>query len=389
MTSYNLSQIDISKVVVDSDYAKELGINVKSFKTNDSMLYMLNYNKEMLENNNFLKNFRSVITDGTNIICFSPPKALTVDELVKNNEEYTIEEFVEGTMINVFHYKGEWMCTTKGVIGAKCKFFRDFTKTYRTLFLEAMTESKLEFSMLDETCCYSFVLQHPENRIVVPFGEMNLVLISKYKCEYCVVSKLEIEKELLNTTIKRPNTEFMFNGNIGDINNWFNSQDFNYKKMGIVINCNGNRAKLWNNNYLHVKKLRGNNPKIQFQYYHLTKDKLIPEFLYYYPEYKIVFKDFKLDLFKYTEKLWRSYRSCYIYKQKPLKNFGKQYRTHMFRIHKLYISELKPENKYTDKKFIIDYVNKLSPAEIMYSINFAYRENKIDEIKVAAINMIE
>ena len=129
--------------------------------------------------------------------------------------------------------------------------------------------------------------------------------------------------------------------------------------------------------------------KIQFQFYHLLKDKLIVQFLRYYPEYKKLFQEFKIDLFGFTEQLWRKYRACYIYREKPLKEFGRQYRTHMFKIHQLYLSDLKSSNKYTDKKFVIYYVNRLSPSELMYSINFTYREKKVDEATVVASKDIE
>ena len=61
----------------------------------------------------------------------------------------------------------------------------------------------------------------------------------------------------------------------------------------------------------------------------------------------------------------------------------------MFKIHQLYLSDLKPDNKYTDKKFIIDYVNKLTPSELMYSINYVYREQKVEEAVVQASKDIE
>ena len=221
---------------------------------------------------------------------------------------------------------------------------------------------------------------------------MSLVLIKKYKCVGYKVEEVNTLEELegLDVIIKKPRVFDKYGLNYTPkIKDVFESEDNSYKMMGIVINCGGNRTKVWNPNYLKVKKLRGNNPKIQFQFYHLLKDKLIVEFLRYYPEYKKLFQEFKIDLFGYTEQLWRKYRACYIYREKPLKEFGKQYRTHMFKIHQLYLTELKREKKHTDKKFVIDYVNKLNPAELMYSINFVYREQKVDEATLVASKDIE
>ena len=151
--------------------------------------------------------------------------------------------------------------------------------------------------------------------------------------------------------------------------------------MGVVIKKNGVRTKIWNPNYLKVKGLRGNNPKIQYQYYHLLKNKKLNEFLNYYPEYKVLFENYKMELYNWTEQLWKNYRSCYIRKENPLMNYLGVFRQHMFKIHQKYLNILKIENRKVDKLFVIKYVNKLDPAQIMYAINFSYRDVKIDQEK--------
>ena len=53
----------------------------------------------------------------------------------------------------------------------------------------------------------------------------------------------------------------------------------------------------------------------------------------------------------------------------------------MFKIHQKYLNVLKMENKKVDKLFVIKYVNNLDPAQIMYAVNFVYRDVKVDEEK--------
>ena len=48
------------------------------------------------------------------------------------------------------------------------------------MFLQACNESNLNFDLLNKKYSYSFVLQHPDNRIVVPFTEMKLYLTNIY-----------------------------------------------------------------------------------------------------------------------------------------------------------------------------------------------------------------
>lgn len=380
------SYYDISKVVDDKDYAISLGLIVKKVGS----LYMIKYDKSQLMNTNVdtLGKFRSCITDGKKIVCYSPDKAYKYLDFVENVDfsSITLEEFVEGTMINLFYYNGEWNCATRGNIGAKCKFFKDYPKTYRILFLEAMEDCNLEFEMLNKEYCYTFILQHPENRIVVPFSEKKLILLSVYKCVEWTVEKLCVEWELQgfdpNVKIDKIKKIENTNNSYSELFENYTSLNEDYKKMGIVIRDGNKRTKIWNPNYLKVKCLRGNNPKIQFQYYNLLKDKKLIEFIFYYPEYKETFDNYKLELFQWTEQLWSNYKRCYIYKQKPLGEFPKQFRSCMYTIHNNYLNTLRPNNKKVDKLYVINYVNNLEAAQLMYFINYTYRVNLVDNEKV-------
>lgn len=394
--SYNLGNYcSFSKVINDKEYANKLGIKVRKTVVSDKNLYMLNYDKSKLNSENIhtLGLFRSVITDGEKIVCFSPPKSLKFLDFKENEEknEVRIENFVEGTMINLFYFENEWNCATKSTIGAKCKFFKDYPKTFRLLFLEAMEESNLEFDMLDKNYCYSFVVQHPENRIVVPFSKKKLFLIDMYFCEKFQIKSVDKQQafsgydENEEPNVHLPKTIdklYDYKGKtFSELFEYFTSLNLDYKTMGVVVKSNGLRTKIWNQNYLKVKCLRGNNPKIQFQYYNLLKDKKLKEFLAFYPEYLNLFDNYKLELFNWTEQLWKNYKACYIRKEKPLREYPKQFRTLMFNIHQKYLNELRPNNKRVDKLVVIQLVNSLEPAQLMYGINYVYRNLTVDEQK--------
>jgi hypothetical protein len=65
-----------------------------------------------------------------------------------------------------------------------------------------------------------------------------------------------------------------------------------------------------------------------------------------------------------------NYISCFVRKEKPLKEYEFEYKTHMYKLHEKYKTELKPNQKAIDKKFVIDYVNALHPAQQMFLINY-------------------
>ena len=52
------------------------------------------------------------------------------------------------------------------------------------MFLECCNHVNLEFDDLDKKFCYSFVIHHPENKIVLPIKDMALYLIECYEINY-------------------------------------------------------------------------------------------------------------------------------------------------------------------------------------------------------------
>ena len=97
--------------------------------------------------------------------------------------ECIAEEYVEGTMINIFYnnFIDDWDLTTRSTIGAKCKFNATTNKTFRYMFLSAMNEMNIDFSDFDKNFCYSFVLKHPDNKMVIPVKNPEIVLVDIFK----------------------------------------------------------------------------------------------------------------------------------------------------------------------------------------------------------------
>ncbi len=97
--------------------------------------------------------------------------------------------------------------------------------------------------------------------------------------------------------------------------------------MGYVYHNNEERIKLRNENYEYVRHLKGNNPKIQYRYYNLRNNNLVKDYLKFFPEDKKEFSDFRNKLHKYTRQLFQCYISCYIKKEKPLKEYDYKFKT--------------------------------------------------------------
>lgn len=353
---------------------------------------IIKYNKKKLNKSNIksLGLFRSIITNEQGkILSFAPPKSLYVDEFINENkvEDCYFEEFIEGTMINAFWDNSieDWNIATKSNIGARCKYgVNSNNKTFRYMFLDAMNHCGLEFNQLNKNYIYSFVVQHPENRIVIPIIQPQLYLIALYEVNnYNLVHKIEniiLDNVKIPKRYKYIDIKDKFGESWQLIRNYFNNDDLDYKTHGIIVyNKIGNRLKIRSKNYEKVKMLKGNTPKLQFHYYYLRQNGLVKDFLTYYPEYKEEFRVLRNTLHNFTEQLYQYYISCYIKKQKKVKEFPYNYKIHMFNLHKIYIEKLMQEKKFVSKQVVIDYINGLHAAKLMYSINHIYNKFKLEE----------
>jgi len=374
---------DLSRLVLDDAYAKSKNIMVK--KQNE--LFVLKYNKYGLneENINSLGLFRSIVTDGSSLLAFSPPKSIYYESFKHANKkkDCIAEQFVEGTMINCFYYKNEWMIATRWDIGANSSFNRDLNFTFRDMFKDAMKMCNLTFAMLDKKYSYSFVLQHPKNRIVVPFTTPHLFLIAKYEMtQQWGAQEIVCKETIQGSKVSLPARYEMVDYSWDDFVHQFASINTPYTVLGIMLkHPSGIRSKVRNGNYEKVRNLKGNSPKIQFQYYNLHQQGRVQEFLQYYPEHSKLFWQFRTELTKWTNELFLCYKQIYIQKTADYKTIPYVFRPHVSALHKIYCFDLRPIKKYINKQIVIQYVNNLPPQRLMYSINYPLRQKEKDDVK--------
>jgi hypothetical protein len=89
----------------------------------------------------------------------------------------TLFPYYDGTMINVYWLDGSWQHSTKGMLDADEAYWTS-SKSFGELFREASGGLPYDIlDSLDRDYCYSFVLQHPDNRIVVLASKPRVVLV--------------------------------------------------------------------------------------------------------------------------------------------------------------------------------------------------------------------
>ena len=400
--SYNLSTIIGFNTLVDTNEncLNILKLNKFQCKTTNSTSSIIRYDKDIL-NMDIISTYglcRSVIlNDKKKVVSFAPPKSLYADTFMKQyaelNETIEAQEFVEGTMINVFFDEsignaGSWEISTRNNVGANNIFFKSTNaKSFRKMFMEAALECNLDINALDRTLCYSFVLQHSENRIVIPFTKPQLYLVAVYhilnepnnvRVEFGDISNYKSYFQDIGTTVRFP--KIYSETSYSELINKYCSMNTSYDIKGVVLynKATGERTKIRNPVYEQVKHLRGNQPKLQYQYLCLRREGKVKDYLKFYPENKKEFSTFRDQLHLFTNTLYSNYKSCYIKKEKPLNEFPKQYSPAMYHLHQYYMDHLRENKLFINNTIVQNHVNNIHPSVLMYYLNYDMRKHIID-----------
>jgi len=424
--SQNTTNIDeeIQKIL------NHLKLTMKHWKTATGMYSIIKYDKRGMgvtyEDYKTIGMLRSVVVDEEGkIVCYSPPKSLYItDELEKhfdannimceitetNTNEWYAEEFVEGTMINLFYSRGAsgeaWEVATKNTIGAKALFYSPKnpkeeieireSDTFRNMFFETCAKIGFNYEELPKDVVYSFVLQHPKNRIVLPITAPTIYLIAVYRITQ-ENDKLEIIQHNRDGFLKNiikcenmkvPKTLSLNEQGVGagaeytfkHFKKEYASMNSAYNMMGVVFYnmVTGERMKLRNPMYEMVKNIRGNEQKLQLQYLTLRHGGRVADYLKSFPEYKGDFSYYRSQVHSFTRNLHQNYLDCFVFKKKPFAEFPPQYKKHMFALNKKYIEELRENKNSVTFNYVVEFVNKLEPGSLLFSLNYVVKQHKTE-----------
>ena len=377
-------------------------VKLSTIKHNDKEYHLIKYNKNNLNKDNVLTTglFRSVIARNGKVLSFAPPKSMETSHFIETYNKCYAEEFVEGTMINLFYDDADadadddeydeknWVITTKSNIGATNSFFTtgrvNEEDTFHYMFLDACKHANLNYKYLPKKYQYSFVLQHPKNRIVLDIKEPTLYLIdvNNIRRSDNLVTRVSLLNKLDNTKVHFPK-RYEFEDLSEFVKEW-KSKDHDYTTMGIVIYCNNgngnrNRTKLRNPKYEYVKVLRGNQPKLEFRFIELWQEKRVQEYLSYFPECNALFDTYWTKLSKFMDATFNNYVGCYMLKRQALKEYPFEHRNHMYALHTIYKEQLRSKNSVVTIPIAVEYFRALPAAKLMFSLNYNRRPVVVSE----------
>ena len=210
----------------------------------------------------------------------------------KLDENMVVLKVLEGTLFRVWWYELEekWYISTHRKIDSKNSRWGE--SPFGKLFFEIISEEELE-NLLDKRLCYSFLMSHPENRLVIPIIE---------KCLYHVAT-FDPEKNLifyggnLSETLTHPNIKYQQKL---ALNSWEEIKEYvdklSWKEVGVMVTFNDNKflpIKILNNKYTTKRELRGNEPNLRMRWLQCLKINSENQLEEMYPEKNEFWKELK------------------------------------------------------------------------------------------------
>jgi hypothetical protein len=283
--------------------------------------------------------YRSAIVSNGKLVCLAPTKSLSrgsfqpyVNTTLSGNDGNSyLTQIVEGTMINLFwdEANNSWEIASRRNIGCNCWYFKrtDGGKpmTFREMFFEALGITSLEnlednvgLEFFNKSCCYSFVLQHPENHLVMKINKPAAYLTYIYRITHedgkSFFRHLRTDRRFGIGRIMYPEDEESLSAAsaAGPVNL------SSFVGTMMINEETGARWTLYNDVYLEYKALRGNNPSLYYQYLTLRKIHKVADFLTHFPQYADEFQRFTEHFGKYKARIHQLYMDVHVLKTRKL-----------------------------------------------------------------------
>jgi hypothetical protein len=347
---------------------------------------------------------RSVLfAENGKMVCFSPSKSHDIDLFQGAHpsiKDICVEEFVDGTMVNLFWDKqnktgggdGSWELMTRKNVGAHNTYYRYSNsckqRSFRDMFGDAKTACGLQYDRLDKECVYSFVLQHPDNRIITPITTPKLYLVeayritdnidvlgtgtdTRYSIEVLQRSRLKESDMFRETEVLEP-AAFTFNSynELQESISRHSTDSTDSLRKGYILRdpLTNVRAKMVMDEYTFVKDLKANISDMRFLYLSLRRRHCMHTYLHYFPEHKTLFAEYCHLLQDFTHFLYMMYCDCYIKKIKPLREYHSNIRTHMYNLHDTYKLTHRPNGTKLTMSNTVVYVNNMDVPLLFASV---------------------
>lgn len=298
-----------------------------NIKTTDR-LYLVNSTKKSEEKYSLVTGL--IFEKDTNkVVCYGIDTCIDVDEIDKESSEYkdslwTVEECYDSTMLKMYYYDGEWQLATTNCINAQTSWWST-PKSFDTLFRESIT---IDYNGLNKDYCYTFVLQHPSNQLVIlvdrPYvyhvGTRSLIANDNYReieddIVYCFNERGErcevLRPKVISEGSKIEDVKIMMEERTAN-----GSYVRGYMLKRVLETGSVKRVKMDTNIYKDMANIRGNTQSLSIRYLQLiNSDGDRQKLRNYYPMFRQHFDTIEASLLAISSTIQNEYYHKYIKKE--------------------------------------------------------------------------
>jgi hypothetical protein len=337
----------------------------------------------------YVRWFRSVVWDTVmnRPLSIAPPKAMKDDisswAVNDIRDKYVCQEYLEGVNLNVYTVYEEkdrpLHFATRNCFGATGTFYSK--KTFMELLDDVM---KKNGQTIDYLRCFlgpevesagatapvsqfaSFILQHPEHRVVQRIAEPNVYRIHYgYTAHDGTVAICEEAADI-------PQYSYGTEANVGE---WFQAllskQSVEWQGM-VFKDGHGNRWRMKSMLYKVIRALRGATHRSDERFFSLRAQGLVQPYLAYYPEDTILYNQYESWAVSLVDILYGLY--CKVHKEHSMKMgaVDRRYHVHLNAIQAAYMAQTGKRTP-VKRSDVEQYIRIMPVPRLLFLMNYERR----------------
>jgi hypothetical protein len=241
--------------------------------------------------------------------------------------------------------------------------------TFRDMFYKVAEQSMLDFAALNKTLCYTYVLRHPENRIVCSVPVAHIVRVQETVIHGdCTVE--DVTPDSTPITLKGITSW-------DTVRKYIHEWDiqYRYNVQGIVVKSrDGRRWKLRTPSYNAARHMRGNTARRDFVWLNAWRNNTLYEYLACFPEEKLPAESTIAQWKRITNDVFHIYTDVFKARTLSKNDIPLKYRPFVYGLHTKYMDELRPAGRSIDWKTTLQYMNDRDTAQMLFVMNWEKRQ---------------
>jgi hypothetical protein len=324
--------------------------------------------------------YRSVVWDtvANRPLCVAPFRA--TEGTPTQVDLSSVEDFVDGFMMNAWVAEGALHIATRTRVGGDNKFYSE--KTFAELFDECLAQTSLKDRDGLKACLEglraaenatsafaSFVVQHPEHRIVAKITDPALYTVhtGTVMADGVVnISERSVNwpQELANLRISTYSQKRFDTVDELEVLLRNTAAQRGWRWQGLVFkDGKGRRWRMRTPTYTLLRQLRGSESTPLERFFRLRAERKVVEYLKHYKEESDQFWGYEECLRARTSDVFSAYVDVHKAHAVTFKDLPAELRPAVFLLHTKWRDELRPKGFSVRLQNVIEVVNKLRPFE--------------------------